>query len=809
MAAMMHYLAHNRHLQLMLLALLLCLAGCGGNGAGERFSSPDNSLTDSRPPGDSLTDSGPPGPAVNELIEAWKVSEQLDADLAAELSGELARQLSELGITRMTSAPPLGSAGAVTDLVLEAASFNWSLRSTGDYDQNGEVNVSDLTPIGVNFGKSSADAGWDRAQLADGDANLLITVSDITPIAQNFGNRVDGYELQFSLDGTNGWVMRTELPLAAAILPPGGGRKHFALLQPGAPVGFYRVVPYQQDGSERSLGAPGNVVELQPSGGPVSPGNWNGSGADPQNTGYSAVAGPDTVLGFQGMTFTRSFGQPLIGSDGKLFTAGQDGIISCYQSEDNLYYGIDIGQWPVQQRLTDDDSCYVSTLQGGLFSISPLGTVNWSKNYGSALKDIRAVPGGGVLFVEATDVMHRLDADGNELWTYDAAGRSLGQCMPLPGSVFCVLSWTGQPLLGRLPAPDDVNIIAVNDSGAYQWDYPISGIANQNYTNFYNSDFLASDSSGHLLVNAERLTAIDNMGILAWQGTPELIYGSVRTNAAGQIGYTSFLSAPDHARWLDTDGNELDSIETFPAPFSPALGPDGRFSWWSTDGVLRSMLPGNAGSYWEYSGLGVVQDGIGDSAGNYYGYYEGSIVSLDASGGFRWAAGGSDFPSGCFSFTDDGRVVSGYGGLTVISVGESFGTDYPCWDSNSGTPLIMPDDRIAFIGSVEGRRAIVCCADNGTLIWQRFLQGRLSTMLSLGGSGQLYYGWSEGSTDHISCLDGQNVELWTYDLDGAFFADHADPASMAVHTGVDPEIVYARASDRLLALNGSGEFQWE
>ena len=796
---MMHCRSHSRRFQQMLTAtlLLIYLAGCG------RHSAID-SVTIS-----AGTEARPPAPEVHELLDAWQAPAQFDADLAARLLRELSRVLAEQGITRMVSAPPTGPAGAVTDLTLNGDSFSWSLRNQGDYDQNGEVNVSDITPIGIYLGRTSADPDWFKAQLADGDGNGAITLADITPIGVNFGRLLDGYELQYSLDGQNSWARRSELPLAAAILPPGGGIKRFELLQPGAPVGFYRVVAYQHDPPSRELGASSNVVERQPSGGPVAPGNWNGSGADPENTGYSAVAGPASILGSQDLTFTRSFGQPLIGSDGKLYTAGQDGIISCFQAADNLYYGIDIGQWPLQQRLADDDSCYVSTLQGGLFSISPLGSVKWSLNYGTALKDIRVVPGGGVLVVDAADVMHRLNADGNDLWTYADTSRFFGQCMALPGSVFCVLSWTGQPLLGRAPAPSDVKISAFDDSGGFLWEYILSGIANQTRTNFFNSDYLARDSAGHLLVNAERLVAIDSSGALAWQGEPELIYGSVKSNSAGQICYTTFLSAPDHVRCLDSTGSELDSLECAPAAFSPALGPDGRFSWWSNDRVLRSMLPGDGGSYWEYTGLGVVQDGAGDSAGNYYGYYDGSVVSLDASGSFRWAAGGSGFPRGGFSFTDDGRVVSGYGGLTVIDVGDSFGTIYPCWNSNSGAPLIMPDDRIAFVGSFEGRPAIVCCADNGVVIWKHFLQGTLSTLLCLGGSGQLYYGWSEGATDHISCLDGQNVAQWTYALDGAYFADHAGPASMAVHTGADPELIYARASDRLLAVNGNGEFQWE
>ena len=86
----------------------------------------------------------------------------------------------------------------------------WKYRNTGDYDQNRQVGISDITPIGIHLGKSSGDSDWFKAEPADGDGNGLINISDITPIGVNYTNQVSQYRIDsagnasgpFSSDGS-------------------------------------------------------------------------------------------------------------------------------------------------------------------------------------------------------------------------------------------------------------------------------------------------------------------------------------------------------------------------------------------------------------------------------------------------------------------------------------------------------------------------------------------------------------------------------------------------------------------------------
>lgn len=81
--------------------------------------------------------------------------------------------------------------------------LNWDEKNVGDYDNNGEVNVADITPLGINLGKSRADASNPAEfDVVDGDGNGLITVSDITPIGAYYGNAIVGYSVYLVQNGS-------------------------------------------------------------------------------------------------------------------------------------------------------------------------------------------------------------------------------------------------------------------------------------------------------------------------------------------------------------------------------------------------------------------------------------------------------------------------------------------------------------------------------------------------------------------------------------------------------------------------------
>ena len=143
-------------------------------------------------------------------VQAAELPAGVDAGLWSMLTAELASVLEErlttegaLAATKMTSTPPSGEINRVTDLSYVAGGgvrLEWTYVNLGDYDQNSEVSISDLTPIGQYFGATSFDANWSDAQLADGDGNGEVNIADITPIGQNFFSTVLAYNVYASFD---------------------------------------------------------------------------------------------------------------------------------------------------------------------------------------------------------------------------------------------------------------------------------------------------------------------------------------------------------------------------------------------------------------------------------------------------------------------------------------------------------------------------------------------------------------------------------------------------------------------------------
>ncbi|MEZ5338806.1 MAG: IPT/TIG domain-containing protein [bacterium] len=99
---------------------------------------------------------------------------------------------------RISSAPPK-AAHSVPELKgsITSGKLEWFYRNRGDYDQNGEVNVADITQLGVKLNTVSPVPGesFDIASVewqVDGDENGNINISDITPLGANIGNSVSG-----------------------------------------------------------------------------------------------------------------------------------------------------------------------------------------------------------------------------------------------------------------------------------------------------------------------------------------------------------------------------------------------------------------------------------------------------------------------------------------------------------------------------------------------------------------------------------------------------------------------------------------
>jgi len=80
--------------------------------------------------------------------------------------------------------------------------LTWSERNIGDYDNSGQVEIADITPIAIHYGagtETPPQALTPEEALADGSGNGEVGIEDITPIAISYGRRLDGYDV-FALE---------------------------------------------------------------------------------------------------------------------------------------------------------------------------------------------------------------------------------------------------------------------------------------------------------------------------------------------------------------------------------------------------------------------------------------------------------------------------------------------------------------------------------------------------------------------------------------------------------------------------------
>ncbi len=106
-------------------------------------------------------------------------------------------------VQRKPSVAP-GSDGARASLSYDAVTqtLSWQHFSPGDYNQDGLVAVSDLTPIGIHFNQD-VPAGSDPddrdstsiEDVVDGSNDGKVNVADLTAIGLNFQSRTSGYNV--------------------------------------------------------------------------------------------------------------------------------------------------------------------------------------------------------------------------------------------------------------------------------------------------------------------------------------------------------------------------------------------------------------------------------------------------------------------------------------------------------------------------------------------------------------------------------------------------------------------------------------
>jgi hypothetical protein len=193
-------------------------------------------------------------------LDALSTPVGMDAEEFAGLKDSLRKMLESAPPERFIASPPQGQSNRIADLTSGIddngqAGIQWNYLNVGDYDLNGLVSISDITPIGIHFGKTSNAPDWKTAaRFADGDGNGEINISDITPIGINFNSQVARYIVEAADSPEGPFSEIGDLEFAAGQSMLSGMRMY--QFSPAAEMPSYRVVPVDGSGER---GEPSNA----------------------------------------------------------------------------------------------------------------------------------------------------------------------------------------------------------------------------------------------------------------------------------------------------------------------------------------------------------------------------------------------------------------------------------------------------------------------------------------------------------------------------------------------------------------------
>lgn len=186
---------------------------------------------------------------------------------------------------------------AFLSLDVDSFELRWGYASNGDYNQNGTVAVTDLTPIGSHFLEDVPGDDQNSIQaVIDGNGSGEIGIADLTAIGLNFGIAVNSYNVYASTDiadvptensGANGpgAELKGTVPFSAVQGDQFAARRSFSFALPQSQIGwFYWVRPNDAADGSGADGTPssvasfgGNAANLDPvaalSADPLSGGN--------------------------------------------------------------------------------------------------------------------------------------------------------------------------------------------------------------------------------------------------------------------------------------------------------------------------------------------------------------------------------------------------------------------------------------------------------------------------------------------------------------------------------------------------------
>lgn len=606
----MRDLGHYVRLAACFILSSFIFSACSGGGPAGQPPAGDSEQPGAAPPLE-LTAS-----ELTARIEAEPAPAGVAPDVWSQLTAELTRVLAARNIDKVTSAPPSGDRNCVGDLHIEQGGgeflLAWSYACAGDYDQNSEVNVADLTPIGVHFGAVPGNTDWGEAQIADGDKNGLVGVSDITPIGQNFMARTLQYNVYASddeadypaeHDAPNGEGTRLlgEVDFAAAVEDLGGRAGFSYLVEAPAAGDCYWVRP--NDGE--TDGSPSNLTTVS------GRGDWWMTGREPTLNGRSLMFGPRSGnLAWTYATGDMILSSPAVAADGRLyFGSDDDSLHAVSAAGDPLWTyptGGDISSTPA---IGPDGLVYFGSWDGHFYSLNPDGSLNWDFAPGTEPFFSPAIGPDGVIYVGSNDHnLYALNPDMSVAWSYPT-GAAIHGCPAVgPDGAVYVGSYDG-------------NVYAINGDGSERWTFPTDdqvrcGVA------------LAPDGTVYACSMDRNLYAIAPDGSELWRySTDAPLYVGPAIGADGGI-YLGMAGA--YLIKLDRNGSLCWRHRGIWGVCSrPAIGADGLVYFGDEYGAVIAVNQDGT-RHWRYDTGGEI--GLGLALGNdgtlYAGSADGNLYAL-------------------------------------------------------------------------------------------------------------------------------------------------------------------------------------
>jgi hypothetical protein len=544
-------------------------------------------------------------PSGSQIEASIPTPDTVNPALQEQLEHALDKALLDAGRTRETRSAATGPGSSSPDLViLESTPTDlvaiWSYRNQGDYDLNGEVNVSDLTPLGQNFLKTQQDVDWIKAQWADGDFNGQNNLADVTAIGQNFGARVEGYQLEINDGLSEIWA-----PLISKQLSLGGNLQQGLPFQ--KPAGFhnYRVRPYFDNGTEFEYGTPSNIASF----GFINGSVWPMLGGNAQHTGRSILPGPNALnvyreVELEGRIFASS---PVVGNDGSVYICttfpGEGyGYIYCVGLDYKVRFRHRTRDEIITTPAIDNAGRIVAVdLSGNVYCLAPDGRLYYEMQLPGGEAVSPTISGRTVYVATNTNnMLNCIDEDGMLLWQAALGADTLSSAAVLSNGEIVIPDVggttryfdntgivTGVSSLGvqfiTTPCVDgNVPFCAAFAEQQLFRISPLGGTSILSVTTFPSTS-PALDGSGNLLVGCidftatppnGRLFSVDQLGVPQWNVSLAIPMSTQPViDSFGRIYVTGSGESSNTGVWcLDTNHTLLWDYSTWPDyPSSPAI----------------------------------------------------------------------------------------------------------------------------------------------------------------------------------------------------------------------------------------------